>query len=138
MIPTDLLATLDRLGVTVTVTAERALKVAAPKGALTPDLIQALRERKDELLSLLAWNEALADRFLHETLARLAGAYRPAWATRLIAESPAWAEAEARIEAAALVHDMPAFIKACRAYEEFALPSFAQWAGEQQTGSSDA
>lgn len=78
---TELVVTLARLGAVVTVMPDRALKVRAPKGTLTPDLLHALRAHKEEVLVLLegplpAWHESTADRVLSEMLIRVAIAYR--------------------------------------------------------------
>jgi hypothetical protein len=93
-------------------------------------LAKALLAQKAAVLPLLTWDEATADRLLQATLARVAAAYRAAYRERFLAD-PRWLEAEGRIEAAALLHDMPAFLRALREYEAFARRAFAEWAAEE-------
>ena len=53
MSPVDLLAELRRRGVRLSVHGDK-LRYVAPKGALTPDLLEAMRRHKPDLLRLLS------------------------------------------------------------------------------------
>jgi hypothetical protein len=93
-------------------------------------LAKSLLAHKATILPILAWDEATADSLPRATLARVAMAYRAAYRERFLADSR-WLEVEARIEAAALARDMPAFLRALAEYEAFARHAFAEWAGEE-------
>ncbi len=92
-------------------------------------LARSLLEHKAELLPLLTWDEGLADRLLREALQQVAAQFRPAWAGRFRADAR-WLLPQARIEAAVLTRDMPAFVLAVEEYEEFALRRFTEYAAD--------
>jgi len=91
-------------------------------------LARALLEHKAELLPLLIWDEGLADRLLREALQRVAAQFNPAWGARYRADAR-WVEPQVRVEAAALLRDMSAFVLALAAYEEFAAALFREYGG---------
>jgi hypothetical protein len=122
----DVLAKLTRLGGAVTATMDGHLKVQAPKGVLTSDLLRAIRVHKNEIRDLLTWDDAFADQILTETLRRVAAAWRSEW-RQYYNNDRSWLQPEARVEAAAFARDMPAFLAAVEAYEEFALVRFSEW-----------
>jgi hypothetical protein len=129
----DLLTGLVRVGAVLKATPERALHIKAPRGTLTPDLLATLQGHKPELLALLgAWDEDLAHRLLQAVLHRVAAGYLPTWRRRFYDDAPSWLEVEARIEAAVLVRDMAAFIRALVEYQAFALQTFTAWAQQEE------
>lgn len=127
-----LLTSLRRRGAEFAPLPGGALKVTAPRGTLTPAVLQALQAHKAAILGLLTWNQAHTEQILRATVARVAGQYRPGWRTRYLADASRWLEVEGRIEAAFLVRDMPALLRALAAYEVFAQQTFEVWAQQEQ------
>jgi hypothetical protein len=61
MIALDLLQQLHKLGVSLTPSSDGTLRCRAPKGVLTPALVEKMREHKPELHGLVeSWSERAA------------------------------------------------------------------------------
>jgi hypothetical protein len=133
MTAADLIVTLVGLGAFFTPLESGALKLTAPQGTLTPALRQAFKCHKPEIMALLAtWDETLADRLLQAVLRRVAAGYRPTWRRRFYDDAPRWLVVEGMIEAAAMMRDMAAFIRALVEYQAFALQTFTIWAQQEE------
>ncbi len=126
--PRQLAARLAAAGATFTLRPDGSLKVAAPKGVLTPDVVEALRVHKQAVVSLVVWDQNTAEMLIREALDRVAAAFRPEWAAGYQADDR-WLVPQARVEAAALTHDMAGFVAAVEAYEKFAHAAFSEYAG---------
>lgn len=84
----DLLQQLRALGVVLTPYPDGTLRYKAPKGVLTPDLLDALRQHKATLFALVeAWSERAAIVEYCGGLSR-EDAERLAWQCVLSEESP--------------------------------------------------
>ena len=112
--PGSFLADLRRRGVYVTA-RDGQLKVEAPRSAMTPELQQTLRDRKDKLLAHLAnWNQKKACQLLEEMQARLTWLLGGRPMPQMTAETKA---AYARLAEAQDRRDWPAFLEALSAFE---------------------
>jgi hypothetical protein len=89
----------------------------------------------DEVVEVLAWDPATAERWVRDLGSRLDQARPPGFPPE-IEDSPPWALSEARVEAALLMRDSVALARAVCQHERYATQVFRTWEGWRLTTTS--